>query len=42
MFVTANYIVNGLDEPGQSDAVNTIEGSNSTATEAASVSGTET
>ncbi|GJN11328.1 hypothetical protein PR202_ga29509 [Eleusine coracana subsp. coracana] len=37
---TANYIVNGLDEPGQSEA--TIEGPNSTATEEAAVSGTET
>jgi receptor expression-enhancing protein 5/6 len=41
IFVTANYIVNDLDEPGQSEAVNTIEGPNSTATEAAGVLGTE-
>ncbi|GJN32771.1 hypothetical protein PR202_gb21297 [Eleusine coracana subsp. coracana] len=37
---TANYIVNGMDEPGQSEV--TIEGPNSTATEEAAVSETET
>jgi receptor expression-enhancing protein 5/6 len=43
IFVTANYIVNGLDDPGQqSEAVNTIEGPNSTATEEDRASGTET
>jgi receptor expression-enhancing protein 5/6 len=42
IFVTANYIVSGLDEPGQSEAVNTIEDPNSTAMKEAGVSRTET
>jgi len=42
VFVTANYIVNSLDQPEETQAVNTIEGPNTTATEEAGVSGTET
>jgi len=39
---TANHIVNGLDQPEETQAVNTIEGPNTTVTEEAGVSGTET
>ena len=42
LFVTANYIVNGLDQPEETRAVNTFEGRNTTVTEEAGVSGTET
>ncbi|KAL6856042.1 hypothetical protein ACP4OV_018844 [Aristida adscensionis] len=38
---TANYIVNGVDEPGQPEAANTIEGPNPTGREEGGVSGTE-
>ncbi|CAD6340930.1 unnamed protein product [Miscanthus lutarioriparius] len=39
---TANYIVNGLDQPEETRAINTFEGRNTTVTEEAGVSGTET
>ncbi|OEL25540.1 hypothetical protein BAE44_0013440 [Dichanthelium oligosanthes] len=42
MFLTANYIVNGLDQPDESQASNAIEGPNPTATEEAGGLGTET
>lgn len=41
MFVTANYIVNGVDQPGDSQANNRIEGPNPSATEEAGGLGTE-
>jgi hypothetical protein len=42
LFVTANYIVNGLDQPEETQAANRIEGPNTTVTEETGVSGTET
>ena len=42
MFVTANNIVNGLDQPDEPQAINAIEGPNPTTTEEAGGLGSET
>ena len=40
--LTANYIVNGLDQPDEPQAINAIEGPNPTPTEEAGGLGSET